>query len=291
MSTVKEKYLSEAMLSKTPKNKLSLKIADNAIKTNHISNGAITADKVSESLYDYMTGDLQNQIDSIQIGGWAISNQFGSDSHIGISQKTLTDAINRIWQKLEDITGEMYCGFMMTVTATYFVGEEGCTLHITANTADNYVPFDKLSIYLNGTLLVETKDVNYFEYDAEITETTLIRCVGKIMGVEYERRKLIAHYTSFWLGAGQSYEDIMDEEHLIPINEELKGSYDVTVDSGDHIIIIMGEQLAEGFVRADMNGVEIPFDESSITVSGENYKVFTSVNSYNDGTFNIDINS
>lgn len=37
--------------------------------------------------------DIQNQIDSIQIGGWAISNQLGDDTHIGISQKALTDII------------------------------------------------------------------------------------------------------------------------------------------------------------------------------------------------------
>lgn len=35
--------------------------------------------------------DLQNQIDSIQIGGWAISQEFGEDEHIGISQKKLTE--------------------------------------------------------------------------------------------------------------------------------------------------------------------------------------------------------
>ena len=37
--------------------------------------------------------DLQNQIDSIQIGGWAISQELGNDPHIGISQKALTNVI------------------------------------------------------------------------------------------------------------------------------------------------------------------------------------------------------
>ena len=39
--------------------------------------------------------DLQNQIDSIQIGGWAISQEFGDDEHIGISQKKLTEEFNK----------------------------------------------------------------------------------------------------------------------------------------------------------------------------------------------------
>lgn len=291
MSTVKEKYMSEAKLSETPIKKLSLKIADKAIKTNHIDDGAVTLDKLSGNVIRVLREDLQNQIDALEIAGVAVSNNFGSNPHIGISQKTLTDAINKIWQKLEDITGETYNGFTMVVTPTYFVGEDGCTLHITANTTGDAIPFEKLSIYLNGRLLTETEDVDYFEYDTEITGTTLIKCVGKIMGVEYERQQLITHYDSFWLGAGQSYEDIMDEEHLIPVTEGMRGAHDVAVAGGDHIIIVMGEYLADDFARADMNGVEIPFTESSIIVDDKTYKVFTSVNVYNTGTFNIDINS
>ena len=40
--------------------------------------------------------DLQNQIDAIQIGGgWAVSNEFGDDPHIGISQKKLTEEFQK----------------------------------------------------------------------------------------------------------------------------------------------------------------------------------------------------
>lgn len=40
--------------------------------------------------------DLQNQIDSIQIGGWAISQEFGDNIHIGISQKALTEKFDGV---------------------------------------------------------------------------------------------------------------------------------------------------------------------------------------------------
>jgi hypothetical protein len=40
-----------------------------------------------------------------------------------------------------------------------------------------------------------------------------------------------------------------------------------------------------------MNGFEIQFTESTQTISGKAYKVLTSENTYQAGTYNIDINS
>jgi hypothetical protein len=73
MGNLKEKYLSEAMLSQDPKKKLALKIVDHCIKKKHLS------DEVSV-LFDHLfdkTKDLQNQIESAEIGGFAVSNTFG----------------------------------------------------------------------------------------------------------------------------------------------------------------------------------------------------------------------
>jgi len=40
--------------------------------------------------------------------GQAFSNEFGNDDFIGINQKTLTKTINRIWNKLSEVSGEDY---------------------------------------------------------------------------------------------------------------------------------------------------------------------------------------
>ena len=114
-------------------------------------------------------------------------------------------------------------------------------------------------------------------------------CKAKIMGVEYTRQSVITHYNSFWLGAGNVYSDIMDVEHVIPITNGMRGAYDVHVEEGQKIIIIVGESLANGFLRADLNSVEIPFTESTVTVDDKNYKVFIS-EPWVAGDYNIDIN-
>ena len=66
--------------------------------------------------------------------------------------------------------------------------------------------------------------------------------------------------------------------------------YDITCVDNDHIIIVMSEGLRPGFIRADMNSFEIPFEETTVTIDNKNYSVFTSRNTYEAGTYNIDIN-
>ena len=101
---------------------------------------------------------------------------------------------------------------------------------------------------------------------------------------------MITHYSSFWLGAGNTYADIMNVDHVIPITNGMRGAYDINISQGQHIIVVVGETLADKFIRADINGIEIEFNKSTVTIGDTNYKVFTSVNTYQAGTINIDIN-
>jgi hypothetical protein len=41
-------------------------------------------------------------------GGTALTDQFGGSEYIGVNQKVLTDAINKIWDRLGEISGEDY---------------------------------------------------------------------------------------------------------------------------------------------------------------------------------------
>ena len=258
---------------------------------NELGRQVNAAIRALDAKYKKITDDLLQMMRTLEIGGLALRQEFGTETMFGVSQKVLTDAFNKLWEKLEDITGEVYQGISMVVTPTYFISENSCTVHIKASTVEANGIFESIAFYGNGQLIRKYENTDYIEFDTELTETTVIRCVAKIMGVEYTREQIVTHYNSFWLGAGATYADIMDVEHVIPITNGMRGNHDVEVAEGDHIIVIVGESLSEGFTRADMNGVELPFVESTVTVDGVNYKVFTSVNTYAAGTYNIDINS
>lgn len=235
-----------------------------------------------KALYDAMVG--------LKTGGTLLQQVFGNSPIYGISQKAITDAINKLWQKIEDITGESLQGISLTVTPGYYIGEEGADIHISANTVETNGIFEHIAFYINGTLIAQADNVESFEADTEITETSVVKCVAKILGVEYERQEVVTHYNSFWLGAGTSYSDVMTVSNLRPITNGMRGAYDIEAAEDDHIIIVVGESLAQGFIRADLNGFEIPFTESTVTIDGKNYKVFTSEDTYIAGTYNIDIN-
>lgn len=239
--------------------------------------------------------DLTLQVNTFlsSVGGTlAIAKEFGDNDNLAVSQSTVTNAINKLWDKFEEVTGEVYQGINMVITPTYFIGEDGCDVSITANTVEANGIFEKIAFYFNDDQIpvVEGENVTVLTHSAHIIDTTIVTCKAKIMGIVYTREGVIRHHSSFWLGGGSTYEDIIDVEHVISIDNNMRGAYNVTVEEGQHIIIVVAEGLQEGFIRADINSVEIPFTEELITVDDNSYRVFTSINTYHAGTYNIDIN-
>jgi len=282
-------------------------IADKAINTRTIDDKAVTPKKLSDDVvpdviqplldelderHKTITDDLQHQITSMVAGSSVpISNQFGDNTLVCVSQKALTEAFNKVWGKLEEITGESLKGFNLIVTPEYYIGEDGCTVHVSASSAETAGRFEYIRFHINNILVTEAEDVESLEYTTTVNETSEIKCVAKILGIEYTETKMLTHYSSFFLGAATSYTNIMNVNHIISINDHMRGSYNVPCNDGDRIFVVVGKSLREGFARADMNGVEIPFTESEVTVDGKQYVVFTSQNTYQRGTYNIDINS
>jgi hypothetical protein len=279
------------------------KLADDAVETRNIKNRNVTAAKIAlknillehlhPSVLSTLKQDLQNQIDALEIAGVAVSNEFGTDTHISVSQKTLTDAINKIWQKLEDITGEVFQGISMLVTPTFFVSEDGCDIHVSANTAEANGIFEKIQFFVDGEVIYEAENAEYVSFDHHLdtkpTYDYFVMCKAKIMGVWYTRPQVITRYNEFYIGAGSTYADIMDSAHAKQLNGRMRHNYDVTFEDDDKLIIVMGASLRGGFVRADLNGMEIQMTEETVTIDDKEYVVLTS-EPWNAGDYNIDIN-
>lgn len=228
-------------------------------------------------------------------GGAALSNHFGDSEYIGINQKTLTNAINKIWDKIEEITGESGQGISMVVTPTYFISEGDCTVDIVATAINtNNGIFEKVSFYGNDELLAEAENVDYYTAQATISGDTEIKCVARILGREYTEIRRVKHYNSFWILTGNydssELESHMTKENLTPIPNGMRGNYDIIFNQNNYLYIIMSGQLAQQFIRADLNGIEIPFETTSILINGNRYIIYKSVNTFNEGTYNIDIN-
>lgn len=241
-------------------------------------------------LLDNRIKQLEALIEAFTIEKVGLSNHFGDSQIAAVSQKTLTDAFHKIWSTLGDITGEVYEGISMVVTPEYYIGEDGCTVHVTASTIDTNGIFEHIAFYLNDMLIAEYDNKDFIEFDTTIDATSVIKCAAKIMGRTYVEQKLITHYSSFWIGAGDNYQDIMDVSHIAPITNGLRGNYNIDVLEDQHIIIVLGETLRQDFLRADISFSEILFNESIITIDEKNYIVLTSQDTYQAGTYNVFIN-
>lgn len=280
----KDRHIGESPIKGKPSKPLHFKIGNRTVGRRHLS------DELIHEIDRY--ADLQHQIESlIQGSSVPITNVFGDSELLVISQKAITEAFNKVWGKLEEITGESLKGFTLIVTPEYYIGEDGCTVHISASSAETAGRFEKIQFYINNILITEAEDVESLEYTTTVNETCEVKCVAKILGIEYTETKMLTHYSSFFLGASTSYTNIMNVSHVIPANNGMKGNYSVPCNDGDHIYVVIGKSLRDGFARADMNGVEIQFTESEVTVGGKEYVVFTSKGTIERGTYNIDINS
>lgn len=257
--------------------------------------------------------DLQQQIKSLTLGGVVLKQCFGSEEYFGISQKVLTDAINRLWDKLEEITGEALHGIDMTINPPYFIGDSGCDVTIAATMIgagvtdddtlfENHGIFEKISFYANGELMTNeqgeeatAENVEKFSFTTHIDETTTIVCKANIMGIEYTRTGLITKYNAFFMLPGNfdtlaeavAYAEENAATYEVQVDGNMRANANITCEAGDYIYVIIDSNLRDGFIRADLNSVEIPF-EADETVG--DYTVLKSSNAYQAGTYNIDIN-
>lgn len=234
--------------------------------------------------------ELDALINEIKEQKLSLSDQLGDGQAVGITQKVITDIINSIWDKIDEITGQGARELVMTITPPAYVGEDGCDVHIKAECKDASKVFEKVSLYLNDVLVSEAENTSILIYDTHINEDATVRCEAQIMGRSYHVEDTIRQYNSFYIGAGTNYTDIMDTSHSIKINESMRESKDITCSEGDNIFVVINKNLRYGFIRIDMNGFEIPFTESTEVVDNTEYSVFTSNNTYRAGTYNIDIN-
>ena len=227
---------------------------------------------------------------------YALDDKLGNSEIYGINQKVITNAFNKIWEKFEDITGEVLQGISMTVSPNYYIGDSR-VVEIHAKTVDTNGIFEKIAFYKDNVLIEELENVDRADIittlEKNSTKTNVIKCIAQIMGVTYTRTVVVRAYDQLWIGAGDTYTEVMNLAHNVDLTDNMRLSTNVEVEDardGEHIIIVMGAELRSEFIRADLNGVEIAFTEAPITVDNKEYVVFTSVNLFNAGTYNIDIN-
>ena len=274
-----EKFIGEVPMQEQPQKPFKLKLGPKVVKPENLTDDCFTADKIAPGA---ITRD--------KIAAGAITLDKLSFDITSSILNLITKDINGIWKKISEITGESFSNLTFEVNPKYFISEEPVPVYISAITGDTSAVFDHIAFYINGITVYEAMGVDSVTFETEISNTSEIRYVATILGKEYSGTETVVHYNSYWLGAGKSYQEVMNQEHLIPVTTGLRGNYDVHFEQNDRLYIILGSALRDMFIRADMNGFEIPFNETTIDIEDNSYSVLESVNAYVEDTYNIDIN-
>lgn len=304
-----EKRIGESLLSGTPQKAYVLKLKEGSVTTDKLASKAVTAEKIGDDVVPEiinpnvdpkiaaLAASVQVKIDEI----WDIINSaahegpyfeqcLGEKEHMGISQKVITDNINNIWNMFNTITGSEETELTMTVTPTYF-DDDSCVLRISAS-SNGPTAFDTLRFFVGTELIYEEHNISSVDdITFTVTDSCTVKCQAIILGKPYYAEQRISKYAELWIGGGSAYDDVRDPEDLnknrYEITGSLAGTYNISVINNDYIFIIMSEVLAEGFIKAEMDGFEIPFIRHDDTPSG--YVCFQSANTYIGGNYNIDL--
>lgn len=292
MDNTKTVYVGESPMEGQPKKKLTFTIGEGAVTTEKLGDESVTPEKLSPRIMTEVIeptyAELQQQINNINNGN--LTEDFGDRTDLAITQNTLTQAINSLWTKIQEITGESLYGVTMTAVPNFFVSTEGCDITLTAHSSSSNLKFDKVVFYVDGEVVGTGNNTTSYTTTIFTDHTITVRCVATILGVPYPVEKVITYYKAFWLGAGTHYSQVMKMEHLIPLTDTMRGAYNVTCAANDYIYVIMGESMIDTFLRADINGFELQFNQELVTVDGNQYYVLKSVNQFKAGTYNVDIN-
>lgn len=275
----KEKNIGSSKIEGTPSKPLKFILGPKVVKPENLADGCFDTAKIPD-------GSITEE----KLADGAVSlRKLSSNIESALISLVMND-IRKIWAKIEDITGEQLQDLSFDVTPKYFISEEPVPVHISASSMGNNGTFDYIAFYINGLKVAEASGVDSYEFDTQISDTSEIKYEATILGNPYSASAVVVHYNSYWLGSGTEYRDVMDISHLLPITEGLRGSYDIAFNQNDRLYVILSRSLRDQFVRADMNGFEIPFHEVSVTIDDKEYCVLESDNIYREGTYNIDIN-
>lgn len=241
------------------------------------TNKVLSSDVIYNTLLNYVTRyELDNTIQEL----W--TNLIKRIQQLETNLNGLQTEIDNIWERIEGQKDETYSSIIFEVSPDYITDTQNVSINVSTKNQDKI--FSSIKLYVNDTLLTEVQDVNKLNYNTTITDTSTITCEVIISGIEYSFNKVINKYNPMWMGAGTNYNNIINNSNII---NSLNEDYEITFNQNDKLFIVIENSLAGNLNKATMGGLEIPFTQQDIVIGSKSYKVFTSQNNYNRGTYKI----
>ena len=283
MGKNKQDYLGRSTVKGEPQKGLKFNLSEQALS----KIAAKAREEVTPDL-----NDLQNQVDSIQIHGMAVSSEFGNDPHIGISQKKLSEehderlaTENGLQDQINAIIMDKAIVNLVTSPSLVFVGEENAiSLTATTDTPATSIKIKKDSteiatgsgLSLNGSDTITPSEAGNTTYTAEFI----------IAGLQKVTTKNVEAVYPIMYGGGDEYTDAQIQAS---IRTTPAGTYNVVVPNDEEYIFFVVPRTMN-INSAKMSGFDFPLLASvNVEIDGVAYKYYQSANTYDAGTLTIEI--
>ena len=281
MGNNKQDYFGRSTVKGKPQKGLKFNLSEQALS----KIAAKAREEVTPDL-----NDLQNQVDSIQIHGMAVSNEFGNDPHIGISQKKLSEehderlaTENGLQDQINAIIMDKAIVNLVTSPSLVFVGEENAiSLTATTNTPTTSIKIKKgyieiatgSGLSLNGSDTITPSEAGNTTYTAEFI----------IAGLQKVTTKNVEAVYPIMYGGGDEYTDAQTQAS---IRTTPAGTYNVIVPSnGDYVFFVVPRTM--NINSAKMSGFDFPLQApQNVEIEGVEYKYYQSANTYDAGILTI----
>lgn len=288
MNEENKKYLGESKIVGQPDKKLTIKIKDGAITTDKLAGQAVTPEKVSPRVFNELvkptTDDLQHQINALDVAGLAVSNHFGDNEYIGVSQDTLTKAI----QDIQESINNLHPGTIgVSLTANKSVVYKDATTNVTVTAAMvNNKNAETIILKEGSTVIEEGEDVSTLSHQIVVSDTTSFTVDAVQNGLSYSQSLTVSAAYPVYVGAGATYTSVVADAsckqtpRLTP-----KGTYTVTVGTAGHRVFFVVPSTMT-INKATLSGFDFPLEMETATIEGVAYKVYKS-NTLEAGTLTI----
>lgn len=149
----------------------------------------------------------------------------------------------------------------------------------------------EFKLYANNELIFSVNDSSY-SYTVQVDDSVEFRVECLQNNILYESSWNVASVAPYYIGAGDSYTDVLDkEEFKIGAKLDVSGVYTIEVTEENPFFICVPDNLVIDAIK--MNGWDIPekapYDVESST--GVNYRIYESRNEYIVGNHIIQINN
>lgn len=226
-------------------------------------------------------GDEESWVKS-RLGVTLYGEKGDSETH-GMSQQAITRELDSLQRQINAINLRE---LDITVDVTPDVIYRGENTPVTVTASLGKVKAERVSILKGTETIAEGTDTNLLAQTVYLNGDTGFTAEAEVFGLSVRKTANVYSAYPCYVGAGETYRDVVTDGCRQSPRISMKGTYDISVAEDGHKVFFCCPQGID-IVKAVMGGFEFPLAKSEKIISSKVYNVYESRNTYAVGVLPI----